>query len=51
MYVEPFQRSIVTSYSTCHGTFWGGAGGVNVPGVMDARLTKSMIIQLNVGIF
>ena len=28
-----------------------GAGGVNVPGVMDARLTKSMIIQLNVGIF
>lgn len=36
MYVEPFQRSIVTSYSTCDVTFFAGAGGVNVSGMMDA---------------
>ena len=36
MYVEPFQRSIVTSYSTCDVTFFVGAGGVNVSGMMDA---------------
>lgn len=32
MYVEPF----VTSYSTCDVTFFAGAGGVNVSGMMDA---------------